>query len=126
MANGQKITIDKKVAGFAAIAVVAAINSQGEVVAVHMTERSIKVDHFKTFLRKLFKIYKGAPFHVYLDNLGVHRNSTVRDLCDDNNCNLLFAPTYSSYLNAVERLWLFAKRPWRSRCLLECDYKSPA
>jgi len=59
MARGQKISIDKKVAGFRCIAVVAVINVQGEVVAMQMEEGSINTEKFTEFLKSLFRLYKG-------------------------------------------------------------------
>ena len=44
--------------GFEAIAVVAAINVKGEVVAVHCTQKSITAESFVTFLKILFSKYR--------------------------------------------------------------------
>jgi transposase len=89
---------------------------------MQMEEGSIKTEHFIQFLKSLFRIYKGLPFSIYLDNLSVHKNPGARQLCEDNNCQLLLSPPYSSQLNPIERLWAFAKAPFRKRCLLECDF----
>ena len=43
-----------------------------------MTDKSITVPHFLKYLKQLFRIYKGSPFNIYLDNLNVHKNADVR------------------------------------------------
>lgn len=50
MAKGQKITVDKKRAGYEAIAVIVAIDKRGEVVALLTNPGSIKKEEFITFL----------------------------------------------------------------------------
>ena len=101
---------------------VAAINVAGEVVAVHMADGSIDRVEFKKFLGKIFRKYGGERVNIYLDNLNVHKGDEIKSYCEDNNAELLFGPTYSSHLNPIERLWAFAKGPWRKRCVMECDF----
>ena len=86
MAKKAKITRTQPVAGFRAIAVVAAISTTGEIVAVDCAEGLIDAVIFKKYLKKLFRIYKGSPLHIYLDNLSFHRNAEVKDLCSENDC----------------------------------------
>ena len=83
-----------------------------------MTEKSIEIYISKSFFANFFK---GEPFNIYLDNLSVHRNQDVIELCEENR-QLLFTTPYSSHLSRIERLWLFAKMPFRKRCLLEAEY----
>ena len=59
MAKGQKITVDKKKAGYQAIAVVVAIDKRGEVVALLTNPGSIKKEEFIAFIRQIHRRYKG-------------------------------------------------------------------
>ena len=116
--------MDKTKVSYKAIAILAAINKAGEVVALLMNEKSIKRDQFLTFLKKLHRVYKGEAVTLYLDNLKMHYNPDVKNRAHEYNFELIYAPIYTSPYMPIERLWLFGKFSFRKRCLLDADYSN--
>ncbi|MGH3470319.1 MAG: IS630 family transposase [Thermocrispum sp.] len=56
---------------------------------------------FLAFLKTLRGRYDGRLYLV-LDNFSPHRRKEVRDWCDGHNVELVFTPTYASWLNWIE------------------------
>ena len=108
---------------FGAIAVVAAVDLKGEVVAMHMKDFSIKWDSFITFLEKLKPKKKSQKTFVFLDNLKAHHSPEVKTYAKEANIELLYNAAYSSELNPIERLWLFSKRLFYKRVIEFSDWK---
>jgi transposase len=44
----------------------------------------------------------GEMIYVILDNLSAHKSKVIRDWCAENNVELCFTPTYSSWANPIE------------------------
>ena len=44
----------------------------------------------------------GETIYVILDNLSAHKSKVIRDWCAENNVELCFTPTYSSWANPIE------------------------
>ena len=97
--------IDKAKIGFRAIAVVAAINLQGRVVALLLREGSICKSDFVDFLRNLKSRMRGEKTYVFLDNLRIQHTLIIASKAQANNQVLIFNASYSSQLNSIERLW---------------------
>lgn len=84
----------------------AALNvATGEVIA--KTKRQHRAKDFVAFLRELDKsVEEGLDVHVILDNLSAHKAPEVqRWLVRHPRFHLHFTPTYSSWLNLVERFF---------------------
>ena len=103
---------------------VAGINIKGEVVAIEMTETSIKEKEFTLFIKSIHRRYRGEGVCVYLDNLRLHYNRNIKLLADSYAIDFIYAPAYSSEWNPVERIWSLAKAVFRKKCLLHSDYSS--
>lgn len=56
---------------------------------------------FLAFLKVLRARYHGR-LYIVLDNFSPHRRQEVRDWCADHNVELVFLPTYASWLNWIE------------------------
>lgn len=57
---------------------------------------------FLAFLKLLRKRWPHQRLYVVLDNFSPHRHKEVRDWCEANNVELVFTPTYASWLNWIE------------------------
>jgi transposase len=117
------LKIDKAKIGFRAIAVVAAINLQGRVVALLLREGSICTSDFVDFLRNLKSRMRGEKTYVFLDNLRIHHTLIIASKAQANNQVLIFNASYSSQLNPIERLWAIAKRQFVKDCVTDVDFK---
>ncbi|MFG1886238.1 IS630 family transposase [Micromonospora sp. NPDC049102] len=62
-------------------------------------KRSIE---FLDFLKSLRRRWPGETLHLILDNFSPHKHPTVRAWCAANAVELVFLPTYSSWLNWIE------------------------
>ena len=71
----EPLTITKRKLSFKAIAVAAAINMDGVVVALHTVDMSINTGSFCDFLDKVAEYTRGRKCVMLVDNLGVHRTS---------------------------------------------------
>jgi transposase len=49
-----------------------------------------------------------------MDNHSSHRSEDTINLFKDLGIEILFLPSYSSYLNPVERIWGWIKLKWRA------------
>ncbi len=67
----------RKKIGFRAIAVFAAINLKGRVVALLLREGSIFTSDFVDFLRNLKSRMRGEKTYVFLDNLRIQYTLTI-------------------------------------------------
>ena len=99
----------KKKLGFKAIAVVAAINPQGRVVAQLVRDGAIEWNSFCDFLDRVHEYTQGAKSLLMLDNLGVHYKTEVRAKARSCNVEFCFNGTYSSKYMPIERLWSWSK-----------------
>ena len=118
-ARREKLNIKKKKLGFGAIAVVSAINMQGQVVASVLRDKSIDSDAFCEFLRLIRRKSKSRKCHMLVDNLSVHRTPDVTNQATRSRINLIFNGTYSSSYNPIEQLWAYSKRRFQSLCIEE-------
>jgi transposase len=57
---------------------------------------------FLDFLKSLRRRWPGQRLHLILDNFSPHKHPTVRAWCQANQVELVFLPTYSSWLNWIE------------------------
>ena len=57
---------------------------------------------FLDFLKSLRRRWPGQTLHLILDNFSPHKHPTVRAWCQANDVELVFLPTYSSWLNWIE------------------------
>ena len=90
------VYLPKKKVGFKAIAVAAAINKKGEVVAHQIQDHSIDADAFMQFLRNLKSHVRRKKAVLLVDNLSVHRTKAVRELATKLGIELVYNGTYSS------------------------------
>ena len=116
------VFLRKKKVGFKAIAVAAAIDSNGHVVAHLTRERSIDSDTFMQFLHRLKDHIGRRRAVLLLDNLGVHRTKAVQKLAPKLGIELVFNGTYSSTYMPIERLWGWAKHQFTRACAQDAPY----
>ncbi|WP_245007924.1 IS630 family transposase [Nocardia nova] len=57
---------------------------------------------FRAFLQTLRARWPGEKLYVILDNYSPHKRREVLDWCASENVELVFLPTYSSWLNWIE------------------------
>ncbi|MFI6225167.1 transposase [Nocardia salmonicida] len=57
---------------------------------------------FPSFLKSLRARWPGEKLYLICDNYSVHKRAEVRAWCADNDVELVFLPTYSSWLNRIE------------------------
>jgi transposase len=57
---------------------------------------------FLEFLKVLRRRWPGEKLYLICDNFSPHRHPTVRAWCADNKVELVFLPTYGSWLNWIE------------------------
>ena len=105
----EPVMIEKKKLGFKAIAVAAAINLQGEVIAWHVRDGAIDSDSYILFLKQVIKYTRRRKCKMMVDNLSVHRTRDVQNFCEKHRITLVFNGTYSSWANPIERLWAWTK-----------------
>lgn len=79
--------------------------------AVHTGEITAKTMHsnnaanFLGFLKKLDRTYRHKTLHIIVDNLSIHKNTTINDwLKSKRKIKIHYTPTYSSWLNQIE-IW---------------------
>ena len=76
-AGGTGVTMPKNALGFQAVAVVAAITAEGEVIAIKLAEKSINTSDFITFLQFVdIRLNRGKAY-MFLDNLKMHHSRLV-------------------------------------------------
>ena len=120
--QSRPVFLPKKKIGFKAIAVAAAINRQGEVVAYHIQDHSIDTQAFMEFLRRMKEYIGRKKAVLLLDNLGVHRTKDATKLAKTLGIELVFNGTYSSEYNPIERLWAWAKKRFVQACVEDAPY----
>ena len=118
----RPVFLPRKKVGFKAIAVAAACNTKGEVVAWHIQDHSIDADAFMMFLRRLKEHIGRKKAVLLVDNLGVHRTNAVKNLARKLGIELVFNGTYSSEYMPIERLWAWAKHHFTRYCAEEAPY----
>ncbi|MEV0856567.1 MULTISPECIES: transposase [Nocardia] len=57
---------------------------------------------FLAFVKSLRARWPGQKLYVIVDNYSVHKRREVREWAADNAVELVFTPTYSSWLNWIE------------------------
>lgn len=116
-------TVVRNAISFPAIAVVAAIDIQGNLVSYLIKDFSIKKPDFIKFLKVTKQKTRGSKTYILLDNLRAHHSKDVSDVAERNNQDLLFNGSYSSELNPIEFLWYLAKAKFRAGLVQLTDYK---
>ena len=104
------------------MAVVAAINIKGQVVALHAKESSICTEDFIVFLNQMRRHRKNRKTYVFLDNLSFHHSRVVLERARKNKQEFIFNAAYSSVYNPIERLWAIVKRQFARDLITEANY----
>ena len=84
------IEVKKKKIGFGAIAVAAAIDVRGKVIAYHIQDHSIDTDAYVMFLTRVRDYTKGRKCVMLVDNLRVHRTDPSKAACERFNIDQVF------------------------------------
>ena len=79
---------------------------KGERPYVEIAKKTNKFECLR-FFRNYLPHHQGAV--LILDNHKAHKGKELKNICADNNVELLFLPPISSTLNPVERLWSWVK-----------------
>lgn len=69
---------------------------------VYRIHRRKRWQEFLAFLKMLRRRWPGQRLYIILDNFSPHRRREVHEWCDDHNVELVFLPTYASWLNWIE------------------------
>ena len=117
------VMVKKKKFSFKAIAVCAAIDMDGHVVAENIVDKAIDQNEFAHFLCRVRDYYRGAPVLMLVDNLSVHYTAVAKQTAKECNIELCFNGTYSSSYNPIERLWSFSKRAMQKECIRAARYE---
>ena len=56
-------------------------------------------------LRATYRRLHGTRLYLVLDNFSPHKRPEVRDWAADHNVELVFTPTYASWLNRIEAIF---------------------
>ena len=118
----RPVFMKKMKIGFKAIAVAAAINMEGEVVAYRIEDHSIDTESFCKFLEHLKDHLGRRKAVLLLDNLSVHRTLRTRELARELGIELVYNGTYSSEYMPIERLWAWAKLRFSRACSEDAPY----
>ena len=105
------------------MAVVAAINIKGQVVALHAKESSICTENFIVFLNQMRRHRNSRKTYVFLDNLSFHHSRVVLERSRKNKQEFILNVAYSSVYNPIVRLWAIAKRQFAWDLITEANYK---
>ncbi len=74
----------------------------------HVTARTMEKNdaaNFLSFLKELYRKYPGKQLHIITDNLAIHKHTSVKEWVQSKHrINIVYTPTYSSWLNQVE-IW---------------------
>ena len=107
-------TTHRNKVSFPAIAAIAVIDVEGNVVACATRLKSYKTDSYVEFLKE-FRAKTKGKVKLFVDNLNVHRTLKARDYCQSKGIEVIFNAIYSSEYTPIERVWLHAKNKWRKR-----------
>lgn len=82
------------------------------------THRRHRATEFNKFLAKIDKnVPEHLDIHVVCDNCGTHKHPTAKTwLAKHPRFHMHFTPTYSSWINQVERLFAEVTRDLLQRC----------
>ena len=120
--KGPAPTVFKHKIGFKAIAVTSAINMEGNIVTTQITDYSVSVEKFIQFLQDLRSLTcLEEQIYIYIDNLRVHHSTLVKEFCTRNNIGIVFAASYSSMYNPIERVWALAKKIFQRKLVASQD-----
>jgi putative transposase len=82
----------------------AALSTASGTIEARCLERATHQE-FLAFLKHLYRSHPGCELHIILDNLSVHKHSTVLAWAERRRrLHLHFTPTYASWLNQIE-IW---------------------
>ena len=80
----------------------AAYDVQADLLYGHVKHRKRTLE-FLSFLKAVRRWYPaGVRLYIVLDNLNTHRHQDVKQWAEKNNVELVYTPTYSSWLNRIE------------------------
>ena len=127
---GQRLSVPTSGRRSKRLNVMAARNSNHDLVSPIIYEGSINKNIFKEYLKNdlLPNIPEGST--IILDNAKFHHDSkkeladksvqTIKDICKQFNINMIYLPSYSPDLNPIEKKWAQIKY-WYKR--LKDNYK---
>jgi len=77
----------------------------------YLARSGIEVGTFCAFLRHLREAYPPeVPLRLVLDNWSVHVHPRTQALAAELGIQLLYLPTYASWLNPIEKLWRWLRQ----------------
>ena len=72
-------------------------------------DKSVNTEKFVSFLRNFKSKHGKTGFHLYLDNLAVHRTKIVKDSFREMEIIPIYTAPYSPELNPIEFVFSFLK-----------------
>jgi hypothetical protein len=109
-------------ASFPAVAAIAGITPEGQVLASLTRKKAITSSDFIEFLLLAAQRCTKPPLTVFVDQHPLHKTAEVNAFCRQKGIKLLLNAAYSSEYNAVERLWILANK---ARPLVTVPLNSP-
>ncbi len=108
---------------FPAIAAIAVIDVNGNIVACETRQKSYNTDSYVKFL-KIFRSKTFGKVKLVVDNLGVHRSKLALEYCKLRHIEVIFNSIYSSEYMPIERVWLHAKNIWRKEVVTITNFNN--
>jgi transposase len=97
--------------------VVAGISQEHGLESVLIKSRAINQESFKEFIMKVHKEHPEGKVVLFMDNLSVHKASSVRVLLDQLGMLPVFNAPYSPQFNGIESYWSLLKHQYKKLLL---------
>ena len=110
MVKGKNIELDDKKLNAKTLAFVVALSEDKGLVELSTYPKSLDQWDYINFLKKVRKSYGNQRIGIYMDNAGFHIAKSVRNYCNDNNIERIFAPAYSPEYQPSESLIGYLKQ----------------
>ena len=98
------------------VTLLSSIGREGGMGASLVVEGSTNTRIFETYLREVLCPTLKEGQVVVMDNLSSHKGSRVRDLIEEEGCELIYLPSYSPDFNPIEQAFSKLKGYLREAC----------
>ena len=98
------------------VTLLSSIDKEGGMGASLVVEGSTNTRVFETYLREVLCPTLKEGQVVVMDNLSSHKGSRVRDLIEEEGCELIYLPSYSPDFNPIEQAFSKLKGHLREAC----------
>lgn len=98
------------------VTLLSSIGKEGGMGASLVVEGSTNTRVFETYLQEVLCPSLKEGQVVVMDNLSSHKGSRVRDLIEEEGCELIYLPSYSPDFNPIEQAFSKLKGHLREAC----------